>query len=227
MARSKSSRRWLRRQENDPYVRRARAEGLPSRAVFKLRELDARERLLRPGRTVVDLGAAPGGWTALAADRVGAGDRADSKVIALDLLPMDVPAGVVFIRGDFRDPASLERLSAALGSRPVDLILSDMAPNLSGVRSVDQPRAMELAELALDLADRTMAPDGDLLVKLFQGEGFDAFVRQARARFTRVSVRKPDASRRDSREVYLLARGYRAARDSGTMAGVGEPAGMA
>jgi 23S rRNA (uridine2552-2'-O)-methyltransferase len=215
MARSKSSRRWLQRQHSDPYVRRARAGGLASRAVFKLEELDARERLLRPGMRVVDLGAAPGGWSAYAARAVGAGERVGGKVVAIDLLPMDVPAGVSFIRGDFRDPAVLAQLARLLGSRPVDLILSDMAPNFSGLRSVDQPRAVELAELALDLACRCMAPGGDLLVKLFQGEGFDAFVRQARGLFTRVSVRKPGASRPDSREVYLLARGYRAATDSG------------
>jgi 23S rRNA (uridine2552-2'-O)-methyltransferase len=200
MSRS-SSRRWLDRQHKDPYVQRARREGRASRAVFKLEALDAREGLLRPGMVVVDLGAAPGGWSAYAAEKVG--ER--GLVVAVDLLTMDIPADVHFIRGDFRDEAVYRQVREGLGQRPVDLVLSDMAPNLSGVRSVDQPRAMLLAELAWDFARETLAPGGALLVKLFQGEGSDAFVKGLRGAFRRVVVRKPDASRPSSREIYLLA----------------------
>ena len=205
MARKSSSRRWLSRQASDPYVHKARAEGWRSRAVYKLQEIHDREHLLRPGITVVDLGAAPGGWSQFAAGLVGDGGR----VIALDLLPMDSLPGVQCIRGDFRDEKSLTELLAAIGERGADLVLSDMAPNISGVRSVDQPRAMALAELALDLAVRVLRPGGSFVCKLFHGEGFDDFVRGVRRHFKSVTVRKPASSRPGSRETYLVARTYR------------------
>lgn len=205
MARKTSSRRWLRRQDSDVFVRRARAEGWRSRAVFKLEELDRREKLLRPGMTVVDLGAAPGGWSQYAAGIVGP----TGQVVALDLAPMDPLPGVSCIQGDFRDENILDTLIAQVGERQADLVLSDMAPNISGVRSVDQPRAMLLAELALELAELVLKPGGSFVCKLFHGEGFDDFVRECRRRFGRVHVRKPASSRAGSRETYLVARTYR------------------
>jgi 23S rRNA (uridine2552-2'-O)-methyltransferase len=205
MARKPSSRRWLDRQASDPYVKKARAEGWRSRAVFKLEEIHQRERLLRPGMTVVDLGAAPGGWSQFAAGIVGD----TGQVFALDLLPMDPLQGVEYIRGDFADEKTLEALVLRVGERGADLVLSDMAPNISGVRSVDQPRALLLAELALDAALKVLRPGGSFVCKLFHGEGFDEFVREARQRFERVSVRKPASSRPGSRETYLVARTYR------------------
>lgn len=203
--RSKSSDRWLKEHFSDEYVRRAKKEGWRSRAVFKLEEIQARDRLLKPGMTVVDLGAAPGGWSQYAVRAVGA----KGAVVALDILPMDALAGVEFIQGDFREETVLENLRALLGERPVDLVMSDMAPNMSGMDAVDQPRSMYLAELALDFAAQVLRPGGDLLVKVFQGVGFDEFVRGARAHFEKVTVRKPQASRARSREVYLLGRNYR------------------
>jgi len=167
---------------SDAFVKEAKAQGYRSRAAFKLLALDEKDRLLRPGMTVVDLGAAPGGWSQVAAERVGAGGR----VIALDLLPMDPIAGVTFIQGDFTEQLALERLEAAIGGRPVDLVLSDMAPNMSGVA-----RSIYLLELALDLAERVLAAEGGLVVKAFQGEGFDDFLRCLRQGFQRVVVRKP------------------------------------
>ena len=199
------SQRWLDEHARDPYVRRAHEKGLRSRASFKLAELDERFRLFRPGAVVVDLGAAPGGWSQVAAERVQPGGR----VIALDILPMEPLPGVETLQGDFREAATLEALEGLLGERPATVVLSDMAPNITGVRDVDQPRSMHLAELALDLAERLLEPQGDMLVKVFQGEGFDAFLSSARARFERVSMRKPGASRARSREQYLLARGFR------------------
>ena len=199
--RSKSSARWLREHFQDPYVRQAQAEGLRSRAAFKLTELIERDRLLRPGMTVVDLGAAPGGWTQVVREALG--DR--GRVIALDVLPMQGIAGVDVLQGDFRDATVLARLEALLAGSPVDLVLSDMAPNMSGVALVDQARAMELAELALEFSRRWLRPGGSLLVKLFKGVGFDEFVRNLRRDFERVSMRKPKASRARSREVYALA----------------------
>jgi 23S rRNA (uridine2552-2'-O)-methyltransferase len=201
---SKSSRRWLDRQRRDPFVKQARRQGLPSRSSFKLSELDERERLFRRGMTVVDLGAAPGGWSRYAAERVGDHGR----VIALDLLEMSVPAGVVFLQGDFREQAVLDRLLETIDGRGVDLVISDMAPNMSGIRSADQARSMALAELAFDLAERVLLPSGSFLVKLFQGAGFDDYVRLARSRFGSTKLRKPAASRADSREVYLLSRNF-------------------
>jgi 23S rRNA (uridine2552-2'-O)-methyltransferase len=205
MARSKSSRRWLDRHVNDPYVHRAQAEGWRSRAAFKLLELDDRDRFLRPGSRVVDLGAAPGGWSQVAAARVGPKGR----VIALDLLPMEPIPGVTFLQGDFRTEGVLEVLRTEVGPRVVDVVISDLAPNVSGVAVVDQPRAMHLAELALDFAGECLVEGGTLVTKLFQGTGFDELVAAARGRFRRVAVRKPKASRPESREVYLVAQGFR------------------
>ena len=196
---------WRERQEKDPYVARARAEGWRSRAVYKLEQIDRKEKLFRPGVVCIDLGAAPGGWSQYVVEKLG--DKA--RVIALDILPMDALPFVEFIQGDFRDEDVLEKLEAALGDARADLVMSDMAPNISGNRSVDQPRSMYLAELALDLCYSVLRPGGDFVCKLFQGEGTDAFIAEARRRFGRVRVMKPDASRPGSREVYLVARNYR------------------
>jgi 23S rRNA (uridine2552-2'-O)-methyltransferase len=199
-----SSNRWKARQEKDPYVKQARAAGYRARAAFKLLELDEKDRLLRPGFRVVDLGAAPGSWSQVAAERVGEAGR----VVALDILPMDTLPGVDFIEGDFRESEVLEKLESVVGDR-VDLVLSDMAPNLSGIPVSDQARSMHLAELALDFARQWLSANGRFVVKLFQGEGFDEFVRDARATFKAVRVRKPNSSRRESREVYLIGDGLK------------------
>lgn len=207
MARSKTSKRWLREHFDDLYVKRAQQEGWRSRAVYKLMELQEKDKLMSPGDLVVDLGAAPGGWSQYAATQVGPKGR----VIALDILPMDSLADVEFIEGDFREQAVLECLLQTIGGdqpRPVQLVLSDMAPNISGMNAIDQPRAMYLAELALDFVDQVLAKQGSFVVKLFQGEGFDDYVKQLRQRFDKVSFRKPKASRPRSREVYAVARGY-------------------
>lgn len=196
-----SSQRWLARQQRDPYVAQAQAEGYRSRAVYKLIEIDKKERLLRPGLVVVDLGAAPGGFSQYAAERVGSAGR----VIAVDRLAMDPLPGVEFIEGDFTEDETLRELEAKIRGG-ADLVMSDMAPNISGTKAVDQPRAMYLAELALDLARTALRPGGTLLVKCFQGEGFETFRAQARENFTEVRLRKPRASRPKSREIYLLAR---------------------
>lgn len=201
--RSKSSQRWLKEHFADPYVKKAQAEGLRSRAAYKLEELVQRDALLRPGMTVVDLGAAPGGWSQWVRQALGGNGR----VIALDILDMPGLAGVEFIHGDFREDAVLQQLTASLQGQPVDLVLSDMAPNKSGVDAVDQPRAMHLAELAMDFADAHLRPGGDFLTKLFQGVGFDDYVRQLRRRYAKVAIRKPAASRKRSPEVYALAQG--------------------
>jgi 23S rRNA (uridine2552-2'-O)-methyltransferase len=189
----------------DEFVRRARKEGWRSRAVYKLMEIQEKDRILKAGMTVVDLGAAPGAWSQYAAQLVGSRGR----VIALDLLPMDALAGVEFIQGDFREPETLEALEAALGKQSPGLVLCDMAPNISGMATVDQPRAMYLAELALAFARARLAPGGALLTKVFQGEGSDALVAAARADFGTVRMRKPKASRDRSREFYLVAGNYR------------------
>ncbi len=201
--RSKSSQRWLREHFDDTFVAQAQQEGYRSRAVYKLAEIDRRDRLLRPGMRVVDLGAAPGGWSQYAADRVGPSGR----VVSSDLLAMEPIPGVEIVTGDFRDEAVLRQILDALGEERADLVLSDIAPNLSGVDAVDQPRAMHLAELALDLAAGILKPNGAFLVKVFQGQGSDDFLRELRLRFRRVWIRKPQASRARSREVYVLARG--------------------
>lgn len=202
MPTSKSSRRWLREHFNDPYVKQAQQEGFRSRAVYKLLELQERDKLFKPGMTVIDLGAAPGGWSQIVANLVGKNGR----VIALDILPMDPVPGVEFLQGDFTEEAVLSELLERIGDTKADWVLSDMAPNLSGIDSVDQPRSMELAELAFDLAQQVLNKQGGLLVKTFQGEGFDAFLVALRRHFKKVIIRKPKASRDRSREVYLLAK---------------------
>ena len=206
MSRSKSSQRWLREHFADPYVKKAQAEGLRSRAAYKLEELIERDRLLKPGMVVVDLGAAPGGWSQYVRQAMGDGGR----VLALDILDMPPLAGVEFLHGDFREDAVLSELEARLDGQRVDLVLSDMAPNMSGVDVVDQARAMHLAELAMEFADGHLRPGGAFLIKLFQGVGFDDYVRQLRRRYDKVAIRKPAASRKRSPEVYALAQGKRA-----------------
>ena len=208
MPRSKSSARWLKEHFRDEYVKRAKTEGLRSRAAFKLDELLVRDRLLKPGMVVVDLGAAPGGWSQLVRQRLGPEHGEGSgRVVALDILPMQGIGGVEFIQGDFREPPVLHALTEKLGGAAVDLVLSDMAPNISGIETADQARAMDLAELAADFASKCLKPGGSLLVKLFQGRGFDEYVRGLRSGFARVTLRKPKASRARSREVYALATG--------------------
>lgn len=193
----------MREHFDDEFVKRAQREGYRSRAVFKLEEIQRKDHILKPGMSVVDLGAAPGGWSQYALGLVGRKGR----VVAMDILPMEPLPGVEFVLGDFREEAVLEALLNRLNGREIDLVMSDIAPNITGVDAVDQPRAMYLAELAVDFADRVLRPGGDLLVKLFQGEGFDPLLRELRARYDKVVMRKPRASRPRSREVYALARG--------------------
>ena len=200
---SKTSKQWMREHVNDPFVQLAQKEGYRSRAAYKLLEIDSKDRLFKPGMVVVDLGATPGGWSQVAAARVGRG----GKVIALDLLPLDPLAGVDFILGDFREGGALRQLEGFLQDKPVGLVISDMAPNMSGVASADQARAMHLAELAMEFALEHLKPDGSFLVKAFQGAGFEDFLRLMRSRFAKVVTRKPKASRDRSSEVYLLASG--------------------
>ena len=201
MARSSASKRWLQAHSDDAWVKRSRQEGYRSRASYKLKEIQHRDRLLRPGMTVVDLGAAPGGWSQVAAEAVDTCGR----VIACDLLPMDPLPGVQFVQGDFTDRAVLERVLTAVGEDGADLVISDMAPNLSGMSAIDQPRALHLAELALDLARTVLKPGAYFLVKLFHGAGLDDFRGQLEAEFRSLRVRKPRSSRARSREIYLLA----------------------
>ncbi len=203
--RTKRGRRWVEEHESDPWVQRARKEGWRSRAVYKLEELDRKERLLAPGMTVVDLGAAPGAWSQYAARKTGNKGR----VIALDILPMDPLPGVVTLTVDFTADEALAALNEALEGKRIDLVLSDMAPNISGMSAVDQPRAMYLVELALAFARDHLKPGGDFVAKVFQGEGFDAFLKDLRQSFAAVRSRKPAASRDWSREVYVVARNYR------------------
>lgn len=200
--RSKTSGRWLEEHFSDPFVRRAQQAGLRSRAAFKLEELDAAEKLIFPGAVVVDLGAAPGGWSQYAARRLAGNGR----VFALDLLPMDAIAGVSFRQGDFREQAVVDALLAELGGRKVDLVMSDMAPNMSGVDVVDQARAHDLEALALDFSRQVLGPRGALVMKVFQGAGFKELLSEARRVFRAVRMRKPEASRRRSSETYLVAR---------------------
>lgn len=202
MARSKSSSRWLQEHFSDSWVKEAQKRGYRSRAAFKLLEIQKKDNILRPGMQVVDLGAAPGGWSQVAGELLGG----KGQVVALDILPMDALVDVTVLQADFTTDEGLQVLRDSVGDRQADLVMSDMAPNLSGVNAVDQPRAMHLAELALEFARENLKPGGDFLVKTFQGEGFDAFLRELRAGFGRVVTRKPDASRDRSREVYLLAR---------------------
>ncbi len=207
--RSGSSSRWLQRQRNDDYVKRAVAEGYRSRAAYKLLEINARDNLLRKGMVVVDLGAAPGGWSQVAADLVGAtGQNPIGKVFALDLLAIDPLLGVDIIQGDFREEAVYSDLKSKLHGGMVDLVISDMAPNISGIDAVDIPRALELGEIALEFAKEVLVKEGCFLVKLFQGQGFTEFVALTKASFKKVVIRKPKASRSESREVYILATGF-------------------
>jgi 23S rRNA (uridine2552-2'-O)-methyltransferase len=203
--RSKSSDRWLREHFTDPYVKRAKAAGWRSRAVFKLEQMDRSARLLKAGMVVLDLGAAPGAWSQYARRQVGSKGR----VIASDILPMDAIAGVEFVQGDFREQAAADQIQSALGETGLDVLLSDMAPNLSGMDAIDAPRSMHLAELALQMAQLHLKPDGSALIKLLQGAGFQEFVAAARRGFRQVKLLKPDASRSRSPETYLLASGRR------------------
>jgi 23S rRNA (uridine2552-2'-O)-methyltransferase len=203
--RSRSSERWLREHFADPYVKRARAEGARSRAQFKLEQIDQRERLLRPGMVVLDLGAAPGAWSQYARRRVGTSGR----VVASDILPLEAIDGVQFLQGDFREAGVLAALRQVLGGAALDVLLSDMAPNLSGMDAIDAPRGLYLAELALELADDVLKPDGTALIKVLQGAGFEELVHSARRRYRRVRFVKPAASRSRSPETYLLASGKR------------------
>lgn len=209
MRRTKSSTRWLQEHFADIYVKQAQAEGYRSRAIYKLQEIDAKEHLFKPGMTVVDLGAAPGGWTQYVAEKIGCKlGVQQSRIVALDRLPMDALPGVEFIQGDFTDEAVLQQLQNILPMRSVDLVLSDMAPNMSGNAEVDMPRAMYLAELAVDFAYNMLKPGGILVMKLFHGVGFDELVKDIRSHFKKVAIKKPKASRSRSRETYLLAKGY-------------------
>ncbi|WP_330924327.1 23S rRNA (uridine(2552)-2'-O)-methyltransferase RlmE [Candidatus Sororendozoicomonas aggregata] len=206
MARSKSSGQWLREHFNDPYVKKSQKDGWRSRASYKLLEIQNKDRVFRSGMKVLDLGAAPGGWSQVAVKQVGDSGR----VVASDILSMDPIAGVDFIQGDFTEEASLKGILNTIGATQVDLVISDMAPNMSGRPSVDQPKSMYLAELALDMARQVLCKNGAFLTKVFHGEGFDAYLKDARSSFGKVQTRKPDASRARSREVYLLARDFKA-----------------
>jgi 23S rRNA (uridine2552-2'-O)-methyltransferase len=200
----RSSSSWRERQEKDPYVQRARKEGWRSRAVFKLEQIDQKERLLKPGMVCVDLGAAPGSWSQYITGKL----KGKARIVAVDLLAMDALPDVEFVQGDFLDDAVFGQLLESVGDAGADLVLSDMAPNISGTRAVDQPRSMYLVELGLDMARKVLKPGGDFVCKVFQGEGFDEFVRDTRNSFERVRVIKPEASRAGSREVYLVARNF-------------------
>jgi len=206
MAKSKSSNRWLQEHFSDQYVKQSQSDGYRSRASYKLIELDKKDKLFRKGMTVVDLGAAPGGWSQVAAQLVG--DK--GSVIASDILAMDQLAGVSFVQGDFTEESVYELLLSEVGDAPVDLVISDMAPNMSGVSAVDQPAAMYLVELALEFAQKTLAANGSFACKIFHGEGFDEFLKACRAAFKTVYIRKPEASRARSRETYIVAKGFKA-----------------
>ena len=206
MARSKSSSRWLKEHFDDPFVKMAQKDGYRSRASYKLLEVQEKDRILRPGMTVIDLGSAPGGWSQVTSRVIG--DK--GTLIASDILPMAAIADVTFIEGDFTEERVFNEIMDAVGNNPVDLVISDMAPNMSCVRTADQAAAMYLCELALDLASKVLRPGGDFLIKVFHGEGFDAYLRDVRSRFEKVQMRKPASSRDRSREQYLLARGMHA-----------------
>lgn len=202
---SASSKRWLDEHFDDHYVKKAQKQGLRSRAIFKLEEIQNKDKLLKPGMAVVDLGAAPGGWSQFAVEQVGL----DGMVIACDILPMDPIAGVDFLEGDFREEAVLNALLQHVGDRKIDVVMSDMAPNFSGAGSVDQARSMYLVELAFDMCHQVLAKGGAFVVKVFQGEGFDQYLQEVRNSFSSVKIRKPDSSRARSREVYIVASGYK------------------
>ena len=205
MKKSHSSKQWLRRHVNDPYVQRSRKEGYRSRSAYKLIEIDEKDQLLKGGLVVVDLGAAPGGWSQVVARKAGP----SGKVVAIDLLEMEPVSGVTFIQADFGSKRGLAAVEAALGGRKADLVLSDMAPNMTGIAVTDQARSMELAEIARDFGLLHLQPEGALLIKIFQGAGYDEYLKSLRAAFRKVVVRKPDASRDESAEQYLLARGLK------------------
>jgi 23S rRNA (uridine2552-2'-O)-methyltransferase len=205
--RSKSSANWLREHFNDPFVKQAQKDGYRSRASYKLLEIQEKDRLIRPGMSVIDLGAAPGGWSQVTSRLIGG----QGRLIASDILEMDSIPDVTFIQGDFTQDEVLQQILQAVGDSHVDLVISDMAPNMSGTPAVDMPRAMFLCELALDLATRVLKPGGDFLIKIFQGEGFDMYLKDVRSKFDKVQMRKPSSSRDRSREQYLLGRGFKGA----------------
>ncbi|RMR11628.1 Ribosomal RNA large subunit methyltransferase E, partial [Pseudomonas savastanoi pv. glycinea] len=205
VARSKTSHNWLKEHFDDKYVKMAQKDGYRSRASYKLLEIQEKDKLIRPGMTVIDLGAAPGGWSQVTSRLIGG----QGRLIASDILEMDSIPDVTFIQGDFTEDKILEQILEAVGNTQVDLVISDMAPNMSGLSAVDMPRAMFLCELALDLAGRVLRPGGDFLIKVFQGEGFDVYHKDIRKLFDKVQMRKPSSSRDRSREQYLLARGFR------------------
>jgi 23S rRNA (uridine2552-2'-O)-methyltransferase len=205
MARSKTSKQWMNRHVNDEYVKRSVKDGYRSRAVYKLLELDDSKHFLKPGQLVIDLGAAPGGWSQVASQRVGE----KGQVIGIDLLPIDPLPDVIFLEGDFREEKALKELTGAMQGRQADLVLSDMAPNMSGMSAVDQPRAIYLCELALDFCLNHLKPGGGFVAKVFQGEGFQEFLAQTREHFDKVGMKKPKASRPNSREMYLVADGFK------------------
>jgi len=205
MARSKTSLEWLKRHVNDPYVKQAQKDGYRSRASYKLLEIQEKYKLIRPGMSVVDLGAAPGGWSQVTSRLIGG----QGRLIASDILEMDGIPDVTFIQGDFTQDEVLARILEAVGNSQVDLVISDMAPNMSGTPEVDMPKAMFLCELALDLAERILKPGGNFVIKIFQGEGFDVYLKDARKKFDKIQMIKPDSSRGSSREQYMLAWGYR------------------
>jgi 23S rRNA (uridine2552-2'-O)-methyltransferase len=214
MKRTRTSKGWMREHVNDPYVLLAQKEGYRSRAAYKLMELDERDHLLVAGMAVVDLGAAPGGWTQVLAKKLGRTGR----LVAFDILPMDGIHGAIVIQGDFREDTALAQLTTALAGKPLDLVVSDMSPNISGIGIADQARSMHLAELALEFAIQHLKSGGNFLVKVFQGDGFDEFVREARAAFSQVHIRKPKASRDRSTEVYLLGKGLKSSNSSAASA---------
>ncbi len=205
MAKTKSSKGWLKEHFDDPYVKMAQEDGVRSRAVYKLQEIDDKDKLLKPGLNVVDLGAAPGGWSEYVAKKL----KGKGRIVATDILEMDYLHGVDFVQGDFREELVLDKILNQLENNVVDLVLSDMAPNISGVDSIDQPASMYLVELALDFARQTLSKEGRFLVKVFQGSGFDPYLQSVRNNFKQVKIRKPKASRARSREVYILAQGFK------------------
>jgi 23S rRNA (uridine2552-2'-O)-methyltransferase len=205
MAKSKSSKGWLKEHFDDQYVKMSQEDGVRSRAVYKLQEMDEKDKLIKPGLNIVDLGAAPGGWSEYVAKKLN--DK--GTIVATDILPMDHLPGVTFVQGDFREESVLNNILAQLENNQVDLVLSDMAPNITGVDSIDQPSSIYLVELALDFAQQTLTKNGRFLVKVFQGSGFDEYLKSVRESFTQVKIRKPKASRARSREVYIFAQGLK------------------
>ncbi|WP_010322415.1 23S rRNA (uridine(2552)-2'-O)-methyltransferase RlmE [Marinobacterium stanieri] len=205
MARSKSSARWLKEHVNDPFVKQAQKDGYRSRASYKLLALNEKDKLIKPGMLVIDLGSAPGGWSQIASELVGE----KGKVIASDILPMDALPDVDFIQGDFTEESVFDEIMGVIADRPVDVVISDMAPNLSGVATADQAGSIYLIELALDMAQQVLKPKGSFVAKAFQGEGYEEFVKEVRNHFDSVVIRKPEASRARSREVYVVGRGFK------------------